>query len=819
VSAPGSLLVVGVSYTSFDVGNVTTVKYAGTPLQKLASFEQSDSVTAELWYLVRPSVGSNSLSVTFNTTPRTGVAGAITWTGADLAAPFATPVKLGGLSATPTVFAPSIAGQTIQDVLAWTGATATVGLNQTQAWNLVSGNARGSGSTKPAGTLTTTKMSWTLSQSVNWAQVAVSIKRDVTPPFVAVSSPTANTAIGGYVPLNAIADDNTAIGNVQFQIDGENVGSPDASAPYTTVLTSYGLTDGIHLLTAVATDTSGNKKTSQPVPVIVDNSAPVISNGQPAGYVPPGSTSVTLSINTSEVATCRYGTIRSAPYSSLTKTFSTTNGTYHTAVEPISAQGTYTYYARCQDVLGNNNQLDYTITFYMNTAFYASTTGSSTGAGTLNDPWDLQTAFDQPLVKPGDALYIRGGVYSRPLTLSTENYIFRSNLQGSTTAPVTVSPYAGERVIIDGHNPNPDTPWSALVIRGSDTWFYGLEVIDSQPYRFYPVPGYATNTGDGVTIHAPRTKVINFIVHDNTGDGFGLWSDSPGSEVYGSLVFNNGFWQNDGAGNASWYGGWMHGMYAQNQGATTSINNSLFFHNFGLGIAPHGTPSSYLDNLNIEGNVSFENGSLTMNPQGPGGGNLNYGRNFWWNNCCPMTNVAQNPRIVDNHFYYTDQQENVNRGSMFILSDTSNAIITGNYLMRGAGVVQGNHTNLDFSGNTVLGPMTPALPGNTYLSANPANNAVFLKPNQYDPKRANVIVYNWLLSPTVAIDVSSLGWQIGATYELRNVQDYFNDVIYGTYSGLPIVVPMLSRSTAAPTNWSTPVSTFPEFGTFVLIRH
>ena len=42
---------------------------------------------------------------------------------------------------------------------------------------------------------------------------------------------------------------------------------------------------------------------------------------------------------------------------------------------------------------------------------------SATAAGTMNDPWDLQTALGQgawggsSLVKPGDTIWLRGGTY------------------------------------------------------------------------------------------------------------------------------------------------------------------------------------------------------------------------------------------------------------------------------------------------------------------------------------------------------------------------------------------------------------------------
>src|SRR5208282_5470500 len=44
--------------------------------------------------------------------------------------------------------------------------------------------------------------------------------------------------------------------------------------------------------------------------------------------------------------------------------------------------------------------------------FYISPTGTAGGDGSINNPWDVYTAFNQPAsVKPGDTLWLRGGIY------------------------------------------------------------------------------------------------------------------------------------------------------------------------------------------------------------------------------------------------------------------------------------------------------------------------------------------------------------------------------------------------------------------------
>src|SRR5437016_11122256 len=47
------------------------------------------------------------------------------------------------------------------------------------------------------------------------------------------------------------------------------------------------------------------------------------------------------------------------------------------------------------------------------TDFYVSPNGSANGNGSINSPWDLQTALLQPAaVRPGDVIWMRGGTYA-----------------------------------------------------------------------------------------------------------------------------------------------------------------------------------------------------------------------------------------------------------------------------------------------------------------------------------------------------------------------------------------------------------------------
>lgn len=88
------------------------------------------------------------------------------------------------------------------------------------------------------------------------------------------------------------------------------------------------------------------------------------SNGAPAGTLPASTTSTTLSLVTSESATCKHATAAGTAYGAMPGTFGTTNNLNHSAtVSGLVAGQSYTYYARCQDNAGNVNPDDYPISF------------------------------------------------------------------------------------------------------------------------------------------------------------------------------------------------------------------------------------------------------------------------------------------------------------------------------------------------------------------------------------------------------------------------------------------------------------------------
>jgi len=423
------------------------------------------------------------------------------------------------------------------------------------------------------------------------------------------------------------------------------------------------------------------------------------------------------------------------------------------------------------------------------TEYYASPTASVNGTGTFSNPWKLQTALDQPAaVQPGDTIWLRGGTYTGRFT---------SYLNGTSAQPIVVRQYTGERATIDG---GASGTTAIFTVYGSYTWFWGFEVTSSDPDRSTSTPGSSPpdiTRGDGIeinqTITHPGLKFINLVVHD-TRQGFSYWKEAQDAEIYGSLIYYNGWNAPDG--------GHGHGIYAQNQTGTKKITDNILFSGFAYGFHAY-TEGSYIDNLDLEGNTTFNAGNLTGTDRNLLIGGIN-------------GIVAHNPIIQNNSLYReASGSDDLNLG---LDGSCSNATLTNNYIANGTAL--DNCLPTTMTGNTFYGSISgftqSQYPSNTYYSSRPTGVKVFIRPNAYEAGRVNVTIFNWDNLDSVAVDLSGI-LSVGSTYEIRNAQNFFGPAVASrTYDGAPVSFPMTGLSPATPVGWAAPSATGPEFNAFIL---
>lgn len=445
-------------------------------------------------------------------------------------------------------------------------------------------------------------------------------------------------------------------------------------------------------------------------------------------------------------------------------------------------------------------------------AHHVAPNGTAGGNGTASRPWDLRTALAHPTgVSPGDTIWLRGGTYTGS---------FNSSLRGTASAPIIVRRYPGHRVTIKG----------TLSVTGPYGWYWGFEVANA-------------NTGTanviGVNSRGPGTRFINLVVHDHSGNGMGIWSEAPNAEVYGSILYNNGF-RGSSAGRSA------HGMYAQNTTGSKRLADNVVFQTFGYGFHLY-TEGSQLRNFTLDGNTAFNNGLAEGNDIMIGGGtpvqNLTFTSNMTYRSpelrgggiWLGRTGTTNSASVVRGN-YLVAGDPTLRLFSWSTLAVQNNTVVAGKLLMD----ERGSWSGFTWSGNRWHGTpsrqeilwgttgftfanwrkATKLGATDTYAAGTPTATRVFVRPNRYETGRANVIVYNWGRQSSVPVNLSSV-LKAGERYEVRSVYaPYGAPVATGTYQGGTITIPMGASAPPRPiVGWPVraPQGTT-AFGAFIVTR-
>ena len=415
--------------------------------------------------------------------------------------------------------------------------------------------------------------------------------------------------------------------------------------------------------------------------------------------------------------------------------------------------------------------------------------GTAEGDGTEAAPWDLATALAHPkVVQPGDTIWLHGGTYPIVGNLNAA-------LTGTAEAPIVVRAVVGERVTLD----TGDSPDNRIGIGGDQTWFWGFEVMSSAEDRWAD-DGNAADRGYSIDANSGEgIKLINLVVHDTQG-AIGFWSGIIEGEVYGTLIYHNGYDFDDR--------GHGHGIYAQNEGGTKRLVDNILFGAYSYGIHVY-TEGGQINGFYLEGNISFSNGLVSTVSDGT------------TNILIGGAPVANDPQVVSNYSWFEPGQGgtgcNLGYGA-----GTANAIVRDNVFAGGGTAFRLDGPGADVTGNLFVGPTegvdATSFPDNTYEA--PTGATVIVRPNLYEEGRAHIVAFNWDAADMVEADVAEV-LAPGDIYEVRDAQNFFGEpVATGTYGGDPIPIPMTSTEVAGVIGEpSTPfVHTSSSFGAFVLLK-
>ena len=178
-------LIVGISMLSIAGSSVSSITYNNVSMTFLGAVSSvTGAVRVELWGLIAPATGSNTIVVTLST-GLDSVGGAASYTSVNQSSATesfnsASATNVGAADATVDIT--TIAdNDMIVDCVSTTDAAITVGAGQTSRWNVSGALGSGAGSQEgvktPAGVVT---MSWTdVAGLATWSIVAIAL-RDIT---------------------------------------------------------------------------------------------------------------------------------------------------------------------------------------------------------------------------------------------------------------------------------------------------------------------------------------------------------------------------------------------------------------------------------------------------------------------------------------------------------------------------------------------------------------------------------------------------------------------------------------------------------------
>lgn len=316
--------------------------------------------------------------------------------------------------------------------------------------------------------------------------------------------------------------------------------------------------------------------------------------------------------------------------------------------------------------------------------------GTAEGNGSLDRPWDLQSALTQSpdIVRPGDTIWIHSGTYNgRYISTLSSNDIRRK---------IVVAPFKNDKVILNGNIKS--NKKSVLQVKGNNVVYKNFEVTfigtfsrDETDKAFMKVDGISHVSGVNCVF-------INLKIHNNPGIGFGSWKRAGGSIIAHCQIFHNGF-----MGTKRGRG---PGMYVQNESEQIRvIKNNIIFNNYYKGIevwsAAKRANNSYVKNVTLNDNIIFNNGL----PSGK-----------FTNNILVATddrngiNIAKNIDIRRNVLYHNTNYENNQvggHGPTLSLGNSSKVIlkdirVEDNYILGRNNALRINDIQgFTFKGNTV----------------------------------------------------------------------------------------------------------------------
>ncbi len=358
------------------------------------------------------------------------------------------------------------------------------------------------------------------------------------------------------------------------------------------------------------------------------------------------------------------------------------------------------------------------------TIYYVATNGNDAYSGSELQPFKT-IKKGLTVIKAGDTLYIRGGIYPEQINSNVQVIPTGSSWQD---APV-ISAYSGETVVLQ-----PGGGSEVINLSRSNIQyviFIGL-VLDASNLQRSCSSGYGCSYGIGATNGAHHVRFTNIEIKNAAGSGVLITrggSTTPTSfEFLSCDVHHNGTESRD------------HGFYLSTSG--NRVRNCKIHHNTGWGIHIYtGSLSVTTNNNTIDGNEIYSNAALSASAPGilidNGAGNLVINNIVRGNKNGIQVGApfASGVTVSGTKIYNNTIYSNMPGVGIDIFASSSQTDVKNNILYRNGGTILNKGIGTTQSNNLFSDPrFVDELNGNFKLQqGSPAiNQGVLLGEVQYD---------------------------------------------------------------------------------------
>jgi hypothetical protein len=396
----------------------------------------------QLFYLLNPASGANSIAVTFGGAVNGISAGSVSLSGVAQSGPAASGINTAASATTISAnVAVATAGTWLVDVAnsGASNATLTPGASQIKRWSISQSNSGGAGSTA-APAVGTSTVSWTASSSSQLALSVVALapsgSTSVTAPTI-TSQPVSQTVSVGSSATFTVAASGTAPLAYQWRFNGTAIsGATSASFTLTHAQAANAGSYSVVVSNSVGTATSN----AATLTVSTTATAPTITS-QPASQTVNVGGTASFSVAASGTAPLSYQwRFNGAAISGAT------SGSFTVTNAQTANAGSYTVVVT--NSVGTATSSVATLTVNTPTSggiIYVAPTGTDANPGTISQPTTLSVAIAE--AQAGDTIYLRGGTYSLSATITID---FGNN--GTASNPKHIFAYPGEQPILNFAN-------------------------------------------------------------------------------------------------------------------------------------------------------------------------------------------------------------------------------------------------------------------------------------------------------------------------------------------------------------------------------